>query len=94
MVQETRKRAIIHSATLDLASVGAGAEIDTAVTLPASADVKVGDVAVVNAPALEAGLVATASVTGDNEVTIRVTNVTGLGVDPASQDFHIVIFGG
>lgn len=85
---ETGKRLILHTATLDLASVGSQGEIDTAVTVVGA---KPGHVAMVSAPALEAGLIASAFVSDLDEVTIRVSNVTGVGVDPDEQDFNIVV---
>lgn len=95
MVQETRKRAIIHSADLDFGSIAAGVDAEVAVTLPASADVVAGDVVVANCATLEAGLVVTAFVSDANEVTVRVGNITAAPVVPADgQTFNLVVFGG
>lgn len=88
---ESFKRAILHTETLDLASVGGQGEIDTAVTVAGVLN-QGHEVVAVSAPALESGLVATGMVTDVDEVTVRVTNVTGVGVDPASQDFNIAVF--
>lgn len=85
---ETGKRLIRTTATLDLASVGAAGEIDTAVSVPGA---ELGNVAMVSAPSLESGLVASAFVSDAGEVTVRVSNVSAGGVDPAEQDFHIAV---
>lgn len=85
---ETGKRLILHTENLDLASVGAQGEIDTAVAVIGA---KLGHIAMVSAPSLEAGLIASAFVSAADEVTVRVSNITGVGVDPAAQDFHIAV---
>ena len=90
---ESAKRAIIQTATLDFASISANADDEEVVTV-----VGVGqhalEVVAVSAPSLEAGLVATGFVSDVDEVTVRVSNVTGSPVDPASQDFQIAVFHG
>lgn len=87
---ESSKRAILHQETLDLASVGTGAEIDTAVTIPGVLN-QGHEVVIVSAPSLEAGLVATGFVSDVDEVTVRVSNVSAAGVDPAEQAFNIAV---
>lgn len=87
---ESFKRAILHSETLDLASVGTGAEIDTAVAVPGVAN-HGHEVVVVSAPSLESGLTASGFVSDVGEVTVRVSNVSGVGVDPAEQQFNIAV---
>jgi hypothetical protein len=89
-VIESSKRAILHTATLDLASVGSGAEIDTAVTVPGVMN-RGHEVVVVSAASLESGLVASGFVSDVDEVTVRVSNVSGVGVDPAEQAFNIAV---
>lgn len=78
---ESRKRAIIgDGASLDFPSIGAGDDADLSLTVP---DAAVGDIVMVGAPALAAGLVYSAFVSAANTVTIRVANVTALAIDPA-----------
>lgn len=89
---ESSKRAILHTETIDVGSISANAEVEVAVTLPAGMDVPAtGAVAVVSAPSLETGGVATAYVSAANEVTLRVSNVTEIALDPASQDYTFAI---
>jgi hypothetical protein len=86
---ETGKRLILHTeADLVIASVAAGAEIDTAITVVGA---EPGHVAMVSAPSLEGGLIASAFVSDVDEVTIRVSNVSAGGVDPADQDFIVAV---
>lgn len=86
---ESRKRNIVHTETIDVGSVAADAEVEVAVTIPNLGTPE--GVAVVSAPSLESGLVATAYISGANEVTIRVSNVTESPIDPASQDFTVAV---
>jgi hypothetical protein len=85
---ETGKRMILHTAALVVASVAAGVEIDTAVVVEGA---ELGQVAMVSAPSLEGGLVASAFVSASNEVTVRISNVSAGAVDPADQDVFIAV---
>lgn len=86
---ESRKRAILASATLDFASIAANTASELTVTVAGAA---VGDVVAVGAPdAIEAGLIVSGYVSDVNEVTVRVANVTVGAVDPASADFSVAV---
>lgn len=87
---ESRKRAILHSAAIDVASVAAGGENEVT---QAVNGVATGDVVVVSAPDLEAGLVATAYASAVNQITLRVSNVSAGAVDPASQTYYFAVIG-
>lgn len=87
---ESRKRAILSTATIDVAQVAAGATGETTTTVKGA---RPGMVAMANAASAEAGLVVSAYVSDNDEVTIRVANVTGLAVDPADQEYLIAVIG-
>jgi hypothetical protein len=88
---ESRKRAILSSATVDFDSVAAGGVEIEAVTVRGA---RTGDVVLVNSPSAEVGLSVDAYVSDTDEVTIRAFNPTGAPIDPASQDFSLAIIGG
>jgi hypothetical protein len=72
--------------TVDLASIAAGATLDTVVTVTGAA---LGNGVVVNPPAnLPAGLLWAAWVTAADKVTVRVKNETGAAVDAASGTWN------
>lgn len=71
---ESDKRAIKHSATVNVGAIPADGDATATVTLPAGMNVEVGDIAIVNAPSLEAGLTASAWVSAANTVTLQVSN--------------------
>jgi hypothetical protein len=87
---ETRKRAIKSDpATLDFASIAAGADDELTVTVP---DAAIGDPVIVAPPAtLEAGLAVTAFVSAADTVTIRLVNATASPIDPASGAWTVAI---
>lgn len=85
---ESGKRQILHTATLDFGSIGAGA---TAELTEAVIGVAAGMVVTVSAPSLEANLIATAFASDTDEITVRVGNISAGAIDPASQDFLIAI---
>lgn len=87
---ESRKRAILHNASIDLASIAAGEEGEAT---EAVNGVKTGDVVVVSAPDLEAGLVASAYASDVNEITLRVSNVSAGAVDAADQVYYFAVIG-
>jgi hypothetical protein len=72
---ESYKRAIKHSATVDLSAVGASGVATASVSLPAGAIADVGDIVMVNAPSLESGLVASAYMSAANTITLKVSNL-------------------
>lgn len=70
---------------IDFASVNDGATVSGTITVTGAA---VGDVVVVNPPALTAGLAfAGAAVTGSNTVTVYAVNSSGAPIDEASATF-------
>lgn len=85
---ESRKRAILSSATLDFGSVAAETTAELTATVQG---VRPGMVALANAASAEAGLVVSAYVSDNDEVTVRVANVTAGAIDPASQSFNIAV---
>lgn len=79
--------ALTRSATLNFASIAAGATAELTVTLTGAA---AGDVVALGPPAaLEAGLAATGIVTAADTVTVRLLNTTGGAVDPASATWKV-----
>jgi hypothetical protein len=80
---ESSKRSILHTAALDFGSIAANADAEIAEVVGGA---RVGDVVTVSCPTLDAGLVATAFVSGVEEVTVRVSNVTTGAVEPGSVD--------
>lgn len=85
---ETGKRLILHTANLNVASIAANVAIDTPVVVEGA---ELGHVAMVSAPSLENGLVASAFVSDADEVTVRFSNVTELAIDPVAQNVHIAV---
>jgi hypothetical protein len=82
---------IFHTAAaLDVANIGAGATLETAVTIPGAA---VGDI-VTAAPrtALAAGLVFNnCRVSAADTVQLAITNITGGALDPAANTWDFVV---
>lgn len=78
------------TSTIDFGSISAGATSDsTGITVTGAAT---GDAVIVGAPAaIEAGLVVTAYVSAANTVKVRVANVTGSPINPASGSFTVVV---
>ena len=78
------------TSTIDFGSVGAGATVDSSgITVTGAA---VGNAVMVGAPAaIAAGLVVTAFVSATDTVKVRVANVTGTPIDPASGSFTVVV---
>lgn len=79
------------TATLDFASTVTGAiAAPLTVTVTGAA---VGDKVVLGAPStLEAGLIAFGFVSATNTVTIRLANLSGGTVDPASASWKVAVF--
>jgi len=89
VIQSISNGALTATTTLDFPSIGAaGSE-----TLPvAVTGASVGDPVVISLPAaFNAGLVATAWVSSTNVVSIRISNITASGIDPASASFKVVV---
>jgi hypothetical protein len=76
------------SQTEDVASISANAEQEFTVTVTGA---RTGNVALVSAPSLESGGVATAYVSAADTVTVRVSNVTEGALNPASQTFYVAV---
>lgn len=77
------------SVTVDFGSITNATTGTATATVTGAAS---GDEVVVNAPSLEANLVlANAHVSAANTVTIRVGNISGAPIDPASQAFIITV---
>jgi hypothetical protein len=80
---------ISNSATLDFGSINAGATAELTITVTGAAT---GDTVQLAPPAaLEAGLVATGFVSAANTVTVRLANITGSPIDPASATWGAVV---
>lgn len=82
------KRPVWGSVTWDPENVGAGATVDTVLTTSNSTDLtglRAGMAVVVTPPpTLNAGLYVVAWVPSNDRLTIRLTNLTGAGINPAS----------
>jgi hypothetical protein len=75
---------------LDFPSIAANSQADLPVTVynaVAGMSVSLGLPA-----ALEAGLVANAFVSANDTVTVRLTNITGAAIDPASAQYRVTVF--
>lgn len=80
---------VSNSATLDFGSINAGATAELTITVTGAAT---GDTVQLAPPAaLEAGLVATGFVSAANTVTVRLANITGSPIDPASATWGAVV---
>lgn len=89
---ESSKRATVATLTVDAGSVAAASTLDVTATLAGVTLLgQETPVVVVSAPSLEAGLCATAFVSAEDEITIRLCNVTAGAIDPASQDFLVAV---
>lgn len=78
------------TATLDFPSVAAtGGTQNLTITVTGAA---VGDPVAYTGPAINAGLVPYAFVSAANVVTIRLTNMTGLAIDPAAGSWTVAVF--
>ena len=79
---ESRKRAVLTSASLDFASIAAG---DTAELTIALDDARAGDVVALGPPAnIVPGLVATGYVNAADDVVVRLHNTTAGAIDPSA----------
>jgi hypothetical protein len=78
-------------ATLDFPSVAAAGSQDLTISVPGAA---VGDdvAGPFQNAAPNAGLIRSAWVSAANVVTVRVQNVTGSAVDPASGEYRVIVF--
>lgn len=80
-------RNIIASETYDPPSIAGGGTVERVVTV---SGVATGDFASVEF-AYDSGITLNAKVTGTDQVTVRLTNVTGAAIDPASETFLIKV---
>jgi hypothetical protein len=86
---ESRKRAILGSASLDFGSIATTATAELTITVLGAA---AGDVVAVGPPSdLDAGLLATAYVSAANTVTVRLYNSTGGAIDPADSVWNVAV---
>lgn len=77
------------TATLDFPSIAAGGSQELTIALTGAA---VGDTVIANPmTTIEAGLIWNVWVSATNTVRIRLTNVTGSAVDPASRDWKVTL---
>lgn len=77
------------TATLDFPSIAAAGQQELTVTLTGAV---VGDQVQVGPPAtLEGGLVPSARVSAPDTVTVRLSNITGAAIDPASAAWRVTI---
>ena len=75
--------------TINPGSIPAGSTANQFVSMPSAA---VGDAVAIGPPAaLEAGLVVTGYVSAADIVQIRIANVTGAAIDPASGSWRVVV---
>lgn len=88
-IELTKVRRITASATIDFASIAAGAIGTATISAPG---VQVGDFVTLSAPStLEAGLMFCGLVTAADTVTIRLHNTTGAAIDPASATWKCTV---
>ena len=79
---ESRKRAVLASASLDFASIAGGETAELTFELD---DARAGDVVALGPPAfLDVGLIATAYVNASNDVVVRLHNTTASAIDPSA----------
>jgi hypothetical protein len=83
------ERILTATATLDFSSIGAGSTAEMTITVT---DAAAGDSVVVSPPAgIEAGLIWSGYVSASNTVKVRLANVTGSSIDPASGTWRAVV---
>lgn len=82
------KRSYTALKTFDFGNIPAGGEATTTVAVPGA---RQGDLVVVTAKTLVAGLGAEGLVTANDVVTIRRCNFSTGAIDPASDDFRVVV---
>ncbi|WP_207426004.1 SGNH/GDSL hydrolase family protein [Pedobacter sp. SYSU D00535] len=80
---------LVRRPTLDFGSISAGSSVELTVAVP---NAEVGMEVLLSLPAsLESGLIANAWVSANDTVTVRLTNVTGSAIDPASGRYKITV---
>jgi hypothetical protein len=89
VAEATARRVGSASATVNLASIPAGSTAETTLTVTGAQPGDVVGVGVSTAP--EAGLMLYGYVSAANTVKVRVANVTGSAVDPASRTYTVVV---
>lgn len=76
-------------ATLDFPSIPAAGQAELTIAVPGAV---VGDPVVTGAPAgINAGLVSHSRVSAADTVTVRVSNITGAAIDPASATWKVAV---
>ena len=85
----TITKVLSASASLDFASISAGAQASLTITVTGAA---VGDEVIMALPAAPAaGLVFNAFVSAANTVTIRASNISGSPVDAAAATYGVIV---
>ena len=85
-----RQLALVGSASIDFASISAGAVGTQSVTVTGA---KTGDVVALGPPSgINANLIWSGYVSAADTVTIRLYNPTGGAIDPASATWKVVVF--
>lgn len=80
---------VSNTASLDFASIAAGASEDLTITVTGAA---VGDSVALGLPAAPtAGIIFQGFVSATNTVTVRATNITGSAVDPSSATYRATV---
>ncbi len=93
-LRDLARRLVFGTFTLDVGNVLAQAALDSTVTGDAVKGLRVGmAVKLTQAPTLNAGLMADAWVATDDELVVRVTNVTAAPINPASGTWTFFAFG-
>jgi hypothetical protein len=76
------------TASLDFPSISTGSSQELTVTVTGAA---VNDEVTMGLPALSSGLIANAWVSSTNTVTVRLSNISGVSVNPSAQTYRIVV---
>ena len=86
---ESRKRAVLGSASLDFGSISAVETAELTIAVPTAV---VGDAVSLGVPVtLDAGLVAMAYVSAADVVTVRIGNITAGAIDPDAGVFSVAV---
>lgn len=85
------KKILTATAALDFGLIAAAASADLTITVTGAA---VNDGVSIGLPAVPtSGIVYQAFVSAANTITVRATNITAVGIDPASQTFRTTVTG-
>lgn len=78
-----------NKAAFDFGNIVAGGELTTTVSVPG---VRAGDLVSITAKTVVAGLGVEGAVTANDVVTIRRFNFSTAAIDPAADDFRVIVF--